>query len=316
MALHVIVGAGAIGSDTARELATRGHHVRVLSRAGRGPDGGDIEKQAVDAMDVDRLVEASAGVAAIYNCANPPYTRWATDWPRLATSILTAAERTGAVLVTMSNLYGYGPVNHPITERDPLVATGVKGRVRAAMWEQAFAAHIAGRARVTEARASDYFGPGVREQGHIGQRTVPAVLDGRRVSVFGDADVPHSWTYVPDIATTLATLGTDERAWGRAWHVPSNRPFSQREMLSAIARIGGAPTPRLRTLPGWAFVLLGMVVPFMRELEEVRYQFEQPFVIDSTDSEATFGLTPTPMDVALTATVDWWLKQEQRRAAA
>jgi nucleoside-diphosphate-sugar epimerase len=129
-------------------------------------------------------------------------------------------------------------------------------------------------------RASSYFGPGVREQGHIGQRTVPAVLDGRSVSVFGDADAAHSWTYVPDIATTLATLGTDERAWGRAWHVPSNRPASQREMLSAIARIGGAPTPRLRTLPGWAFGILGVVVPFMRELEEVRYQFEQPFVID------------------------------------
>jgi hypothetical protein len=56
------------------------------------------------------------------------------------------------------------------------------------------------------------------------------------------------------------------------------------------------------------------VMPFMRELEEVRYRFEQPFVIDSTDSQTTFGLTSTPLDVALTATVDWWL--EQRRAAA
>src|SRR4029453_10647234 len=147
MALHVVVGAGAVGTATAIELVSRGHQVRVLSRSGRGPAGDGIDSLAVDATDDKRLTAVSDSAAAIYKCANPPYERWDHDWPPLATSILAAAENTGAVLVTMSNLYGYGSVDHAMTERDPLAATGKKGRVRAAMWEQALAAHQAGTGR-------------------------------------------------------------------------------------------------------------------------------------------------------------------------
>ncbi len=314
MPLHVIVGAGVIGSATAIELARLGYQVRVLSRSGGGPSATGVERLAVDATNVDQLVSVAQGAAAIFNCANPPYWRWVTDWPPLGNSILRAAEHTGAVLVIMSNLYGYQPVDHPITEDDPLAATGPKGRVRARIWLDALAAHKAGRVRATEARASDYFGPRVREQGHVGERTIPPVLAGRPVRVFGNPDVPHSWTYVPDIAAALATLGTDERAWGRPWHVPTNPPLSQREMLTAIARIAGAPAPRIQMLPGWAIKALGIFVPFLRELDEVRYQFERPFIMDSTQYERTFGTRPTPMEQALAETVAWW--HAQRSAAA
>src|SRR5574341_287961 len=158
MTLQVIVGSDPVGSATAMWLAGQGHHVRVLSRSGSGPAVDGVERVAVDATDADSLTGLLTGAEVLYNCASPPYHRWATDWPPLAASMLRAAERTGAVLVTMSNLYGYGPVDHPISERDPLRATGLKGKVRAALWTQALAVHQAGRARVTEARAADYFG--------------------------------------------------------------------------------------------------------------------------------------------------------------
>jgi len=267
-----------------------------------------------DATNADRLTEVARGAQAIYNCANPPYHRWVTEWPPLATAILAAAERSGAVLVTMSNLYAYGPVDHPMTEGDLLRPAGVKGRIRASIWEDAVALHRAGRARVTEARASDYFGPGVREQGHIGARSVPAILDGRPIRVFGNPDVPHSWTYVPDIASALAILGTDERGLGRAWHVPTNPPMSQREVFGAIARLAGAQEAKLQTTPEWALRALGVFVPLLRELQEVRYQFERPFVVDSTQFATTFGVQPTPMEEGLRATIQWWL--DQRRVAA
>jgi nucleoside-diphosphate-sugar epimerase len=314
MVLHVVVGAGVLGSATALRLSEHGHAVRLVSRSGRGPGAPAIQRVPVDATDRNRLAEVASGAAAIYNCANPPYHRWTTDWPPLAASLLDVAERTGAVLVTMSNLYGYGPLSHPMTERDPQNATGHKGKVRAAMWAEALAAHAAGRVRVTEARASDYFGPGVRAEGHIGERTIVPVLEGRSVRVIGNPDAPHSWTYVPDIAAALVTLGTDARAWGRAWHVPTTAALSQREMLRRIANLAEVPEPKIQTLPGWALTPLGLFVPFLRELEEVRYQFEQPFVLDSSAYETSFGSQPTPMHEALGATVERWL--QQRRAAA
>ena len=47
----------------------------------------------------------------------------------------------------------------------------------------------------------------------------------------------------------------------------------------------------------------GAVVPLLRELRETRHQFERPFVLDSSRAERTFGLGPTPWEVALQATV-------------
>ena len=227
--------------------------------------------------------------------------------------MLAAAEH-GAVLVTMSNLYGYGPVAHPMTERDPLAATGPKGRTRAAVWVQALAAHQAGRVRATEARASDFFGPGVRGQSPIGQRSIPRLLAGRPIAVLGDPGAPHSWTYVPDIAAALITLGADERAWGHAWHVPTGAPMSQRGIFTALARIAGAPAPRLRPVPPWLLRAAGLAVPSLRELGEVAYQFTGPFVMDSAAFQDTFGTGPTPADQALAATVTWW--QHSGRTAA
>jgi nucleoside-diphosphate-sugar epimerase len=314
MNLHVIAGAGPVGSATAVRLAAAGHQVRIITRSGAGPDAGGIEKIAADAADPGRLASLAAGAAVIYNCASPPYHRWPQDWPPLAASMLAAAEHTGAVLVTMSNLYGYGPAGHPLTERDPLAAAGPKGRTRAKVWTDALAAHQAGRVRAAEARASDFFGPGVRGQSPVGQRSIPRLLAGRPIAVLGDLDAPHSWTYIPDIATALITLGAEPRAWGHAWHVPTGEAMSQRDIFTALARIAGAPAPRLRPVPPWPIQAAGLVVPYLREFGEIAYQFTGPFVMDSAAFHDTFGIGPTPAGEALTATVTWW--QHNGRTAA
>src|SRR4051812_14582900 len=160
MALHVVVGKGPVGTATADLLAAQGHEVRVLSRSGgRSADG--IEHRQVDASDAAALATAARGAAALYNAVNPPYHRWATDWPPVAAALLAAAEQTGAVLVTMGNLYGYGRPDGPMTPDSPLAATDTKGRVRARMWAEMLAAHEAARGRVTEAPAPGLVRPQV-----------------------------------------------------------------------------------------------------------------------------------------------------------
>ncbi len=234
---------------------------------------------------------------------NPPYDRWPTDWPPIAAALLTAAERTGAVLVTMSNLYGYGRPSGPMTPETPLAATDAKGVVRARMWTEALAAHEAGRVRVSEARAADFVGPQVPgDHSHL-NRQLPSLRKGRRAWVVGDPDAPRSWAYLPDVGATLATLGTDERALGRAWHVPSAPPRSQRQALADLAvamdvrpvPVSGIAWPVLRAV--------GLVVPVMREVVDVRHQFDQEYVIDATATTATFGLTATPWEETVRATV-------------
>jgi nucleoside-diphosphate-sugar epimerase len=302
MALHVIVGKGPVGTTTAEALVAKGHQVRVLSRSG-GVSTDAVEHRQVDATDAGALADAARGAAALYNAVNPAYHRWPTDWPPVAAALLTAAERSGAVLVTMSNLYGYGRPSGPMTPESPLAATDVKGRVRIRMWTDALAAHRAGRVRVTEARAADFVGPQVPLEGSHLNRQLPALRKGHRAWVIGDPDAPRTWAYLPDVGATLATLGTDERALGRAWHVPSNPPRTQRQALADLAAAMGRPAVPVSGIPWPVVRAVGVVVPMMREIAAMRHQFDQEFVIDASATTATFGLTATPWDDVVAATV-------------
>lgn len=293
--MYVIVGAGPIGTATANLLADRGEKVRIVTRSGRGPDRPEIERIRADATDPARLAELTEGASALFNCANPQYHRWLTDWPPLAAALLTTAERTGADLVIMSNLYGYGPVDGPITEHTPLAATHPKLRLRADMWRAALAAHEAGRLRVTEARASDY----IEANSVLSFALGKPLLAGRRAFAPAPLDVPHSWTSTLDAARTLVTLAGDDRAWGRAWPVPTNPPLTIRQLATRFCEVNGAPPARPATLPYPALRAVGLVSPMVRELSTTRYQFTAPFVLDSTVTEKTFGLHPRPIEDAL-----------------
>ncbi|MGH1492375.1 MAG: NAD-dependent epimerase/dehydratase family protein [Acidimicrobiales bacterium] len=298
---HVVIGAGATGTATAKLLVARGHRVTVITRSGSGPVEPGIELVAADASNRETLTGLTVGAAAIYNCANPPYDRWITDWPPLANSLLAAAEANDAVLVTLSNLYVYADPIGPMHATDPLDPSSVKGGIRAKMWQDALAAHQAGRVRVTEARASDFIGPGTGANGHMGDRVVEPVLKGKSVSVMGRADVEHSWSAIDDVAETLVTIGSDERAWGRAWHVPTAAPMTQRELIHRMCSLAGIEPVKVRTIPKLALTVGGVFVPMLRELKEMRYQFTAPFVLDSQETTNTFGQKPTPLDDTLRA---------------
>lgn len=308
--LHVIVGAGPVGSALAARLAADGHRVRVLTRSGVGPRVAGVESIAADAADAGALARAATGADAIYNCANPgPYPVWETAWPPLAAAILTVAERTGAVLVTASNLYGYGPVTAPMTRDTPLHPCDHKGVLRARLWREALAAHEAGRARVAEARSSDYLGPTLPIGSGMIARYADATLAGRSATVFADPDQPHTWTAIDDVAATLATLGRDERAWGSAWIVPSHPPATVREVLRALGARAGGGEPRLRRVPRWMLRAGGLAIPMLREVNGVLYQFDAPFVADGAETADVFGLAPGPWEALLDATADAWARR-------
>ncbi|MEU7897583.1 NAD-dependent epimerase/dehydratase family protein [Nonomuraea sp. NPDC049152] len=301
MGKHIVVGAGQVGPHVVRRLLAQGHEVVVVTRSGSGPEG--ATKVAADVADAARLAEIAKGADAIYNCVNPQYHRWLTDWPPLAASFLAAAEASGAVLVASGNLYGYGPVRGPMTEDLPAASSNPKAQVRAKMWADMRAAHEAGRIRAAEVRGSDYFGPGSTDQSYLGDRFIKPLRAGKTIPLVWPADVPHSWTYLPDVAEALVVAAADERAWGKAWHVPTSEPLTFRQMGDRMAAILGMPAPKLGRLPWPVVRAVGLVSPMLGELRHVRYQFVEPFELDSSAFTATFGVKPTPIEDALRATL-------------
>jgi nucleoside-diphosphate-sugar epimerase len=298
MSKHVIVGSGPIGSAVARRLVERGESVRVVTRSGSGLEHPLVERIAADASDAERLTELTRGAVALYNCANPKYTQWEAVWPPLAAAMLAAAQRTDAVLAITGNLYGYGPVaGGRMTEDMPLAATGRKGRVRIKMWQDALASGI----RTVEVRGSDYVGAGASSV--FSAVLLPAIHKGRTAWVPGDPDAPHSFTYTGDMGRALVELAGDERAWGRAWHVPSAPALSVRTLTDRYLALSGGKAIPMRRLPRFVMRTAGVFVPMARELAEMDYQFYAPFILDSSLTERTFGLKATDLDVALAEVV-------------
>jgi nucleoside-diphosphate-sugar epimerase len=293
--LHVIVGAGPVGTATANLLADRGEQVRVITRRGTGPERQEVERVAADAADSARLGELAQGAAALYNCASPAYTQWFTDWPPLNQALLRAAESSGAVLASACNVYGYGPVDGPITDSTPLAATQPKLKLRADMWRDMLAAHQAGKIRATEVRASDY----IEANSIFSFVLAKPLLAGKRVFVPAKLDVPHSWTSVGDVAATLVTAAATERAWGRGWLVPTGAPLTIRELATRFTELNGVPAPRLASMPYAALWAAGLFDPTVKELRHTYYQWSRPFTIDSSVTEREFGLAPAPIDSAL-----------------
>ena len=306
MSTITVVGAGGIGRAVADHLRSAGHEVRLVSRSGTDPQQEGVRAVAADVTDVDRLTDVVRGSVAVVNAVNPPaYHRWPELWPPMARAFLAVAERTGAGLVTVGNLYGYGRVAAPMTEETPLRPAGTKGEVRAAMWREALEAHEAGRVRATELRASDYFGAGAGAgTSLLNQYVIRPAAQGRRTVrlVVGVPDAPHTWTYLPDIGALAAALATSEAAWGRVWHVPSAPPQTFRQVAEEAARLAGHRAPRVVPMPRPA-MLMARLSPTVRELDETAHQFQRPFVLDASRACEELGIGATPWEEALAETV-------------
>jgi nucleoside-diphosphate-sugar epimerase len=305
-ARHVVFGTGAIGLATYDALRRRGETVRLVNRSGHAPVPDDIEVVGGDARDPAFTTSAAQGASVVYQTLNPPYPEWTTQFPALQAGVLAAAEAAHARLVSMENVYMYGrPNGQPLTEDRAYAAHTTKGQLRARMARELLAAHQAGRVEVAIGRASDYYGPRGGAQSNLGDRVFPAALAGKTASVLGDPDQPHTYTYIPDIGEGLAVLGEHPDATGEVWHLP-NDPDTKttRQLVDIIYRNAGHPRGKLRALPALVLRVLGLANPTLRELVEMQYQFDEPFIVDSSKIATKLGVHATPTQQALVQTLN------------
>lgn len=292
----LVIGAGPTGTQTARLLASSGRQVRIVSRRGGGEPSPGVEHVAADASDAGQFIRLAQGAETIINCAMPSYDRWPEEFPAINSAVLHAAETTGANVVTLSNVYGYGQVSGPMLEDCPSQPHTVKGRVRAGMWDLAKRSSV----RVTEVRASDYLGQGAITLFSL--FVLPGVLAARPAAFPGDIDLPHSWSYTKDVARTLVAAAESSASWGRAWHVPSTIA-TVRELAVAAAELAGVASPSLSRIPNSQVQELAADDRMMREVAEMTYLFEAPYILDSQETQRLLGVSAATLDEALRDTL-------------
>ncbi len=300
--LQVVVGAGGVtGRRVVAQLHAAGYRVRAVTRDGRDVGTPGAERAAADARDGAALTAVCRDATAVHHCVLPALDRWTSDLPVVTDALLHAASRVGARLVHADDTWMYGRVDGPMTEDTPWRPVIPRGVLRAWIAERVLSAAAAGRLQVSTVRAGELYGPGVRSL-VAGNVFLPA-LRGWPVQWFGDPDLPLTPTSVDDFAATMAAAGTRDTSDAGVWHVPHPAATSGRALAAEACRQAGT---RLRLVShGSARIrLLGRVHPLARDVAEMAYQFEQPFVVDGSRAARAFGLTPTPYEVGVRRTLE------------
>jgi nucleoside-diphosphate-sugar epimerase len=255
--------------------------------------------------DGDQAARACADARMVYGCVGMDYRGWPERWPPLMAGMLEGAQSAGAPFVFADNLYMYGPVDEPMHEEMPLTDYGKKPATRAKitrMWQEA---NAEGRVRVTALRASDFFGPRVT-MSMLGEMVASPAVSGGTANLVGDPAQLHSFSYVPDFARGLVTLGEagDEVA-GEVFNLPNAPAQSVASVVESMYRTAGSE-PKIRTTPDWMLSALGLFNTNIRELKEMLYQWQRPFVVDHSKFAGRFWDDPTPIEAGVEETMDWY----------
>jgi nucleoside-diphosphate-sugar epimerase len=310
---HIVLGTGAIGRAVAEELVGRGESVRMVNRSGKMDEvPAGVEVVASDLYDPGQVREVTRGAKVVYQASQPSYTQWPEKFPLLQKAILEGLTGSNAKLVLIENLYMYGDTDgKPMTEDTPYNAHTRKGRVRAEISEAAFAAHKEGRVHVTAARGGNFFGPWGTSS-TMGARVFYPLLRGKPAQLIGRTDIPHTHTYLRDFGRALVILSERDEADGQAWHVPNDQPqMTQGELVRMFAEEAGLE-PKMSSMGKLMMSIGGLFIPEAKEAVEMMYEFEKPFIIDSSKFEKTFGMKATPMHEAIKETVAWYKSHPEK----
>ncbi len=309
---HIIFGTGPLGRATMNALLARGQQIQMINRSGTMQGiPSSVKVVKCDAYNLENAKAAARGADIIYNCTAPEYSTklWTTQLPILWGNILEAAAAQTAKLVIGDNLYMYDQNGTNIHEGLPMQSSTGKGQARIAAATKMLTAHQKGLVQVAMVRGADFYGEYAADQSQLGTRVIPPMLQGKAAQMLGNLDIPHSMTYIKDFGTAIAMIGASEDAYGQAWHVPNAPAISRRAMLEKIAQITGQPL-KIQVMPKFLMSTLGLFVAPLREVSEMKYQFEQPYSVNHEKFVTKFGDIHTPMHTALEETVNWFKKLE------
>ncbi|WP_339834933.1 SDR family oxidoreductase [Paenibacillus sp. FSL R7-0272] len=309
--LHVVVGTGPLGMAVMEQLLLRNKKVRMVNRSGEIDSSANVEVVRGDATDDLEFSKACSGASVIYHCAKAPYKEWPEKFPPIMDGVIHAAITENARVVYADNLYMYGQTKSKISEDLPNRATGRKGMTRANMAETLMDAHNKGKVKAVIGRASDFYGPGVLDSA-LGERVFGAVLDGKPSEVLGNIDLPHTYIYIKDFAKGLVELAEDNDSYGQIWHIPSAETTTTREIIARIYRLKNQE-PKFRVAPKFFVNVMSLFNSDMRELKEMLYLYEAPFVVDTEKYERKFKKNVTSHDEAILETLAWFEQRASTR---
>ncbi|HVX49462.1 MAG TPA: NAD-dependent epimerase/dehydratase family protein [Chitinophagaceae bacterium] len=307
MALHTIIGAnGTIATELFPILLENNEQVRLVSRNPKPVAG--AQTIPADVLNYQQVLNAIQGSDVVYLLVGLEYNIkvWRASWPKLMRNVIDACKAANAKLIFFDNIYMYGKVEGKITEDTAFKPISKKGEVRAQVDTMLLEEMKAGHIKAAIAKATDFYGPRCTDKSAPGVLVFEKMKNKKTAQWFISANLPRAFSYTPDCAKGLYILATHEEAFGQVWHLPVAQPTpTGREFVATAARYMQAPN-KTQVLPKWLLSVMGCFIPFMKEMNEMMYQYEFPLVLDSSKFEKAFNFRPTSYEEGIKATAEWF----------
>lgn len=294
--LQTILGAGgAVGTELARALPRYTDKIRLVNRNPVVVNPSDELVQA-DITQREEMMRAVEGSSVVYLTVGFPYKAkiWEEVWPKTIRNTIDACKEHQARLVFFDNIYMYdASFLEGMNEKTPVNPSSKKGKIRAEIAATITEEINLGSLNALIARSADFYGPGIQGVSILTETVLNNLSKGKRAFWLGDPNQPHSFTYTPDAGKATALLGNSPEAYNQVWHLPTAaQPFTGKEWVEAVAKEMGV-TPKMMTVPKLMVQLMGLFSPFMKEMEEMMYQYNRPYVFDSSKFTNHFNIPPT-----------------------
>ena len=276
--LHIVLGgSGTIGQAVISELKEKKLNIRAIQRKCT-IEG--VENIKANLYDLNQAKLAIKGGDYVYLCTAVPYSTklWKTEWPKLVSNVIAACEEAGARLIFLDNIYMYGPVplRVPFTEEHSQEPVSQKGKVRKIVADMILKAHQEGRIKAVIGRSADFYGPSISSSLYIS--FLEKMLAGKAPQSLGGVDVVHTYAFTADNGRALVALALDENTYGQVWHLPVSPPVTAKEITSIFNKVLDSNF-KVSQVPRLALTLLSLVVPTIKEVKEMLYQFDNPYVM-------------------------------------
>ena len=310
MSLHTILGAGgSVGNELVPVLLSNNERVRLVSRKPIIVEG--TEHFVADLTNFEQTLNAVKGSSVVYLLVGLKYDSrvWETTWPTIMTNTINACKQTNAKLIFIDNVYMYGKVDGVMTEETAFNPCSKKGKIRAAIATQLLNEMNAGNIKALIARGADFYGP-------CGDKTsMPNILvfsnlyKKKKAQWLSNLNLPHSFTFVPDIAKALYLLANDETAFGQTWHLPTKaKALTGKEIIELAAKAFNQPNG-VFVFPKWMVAMVGMFNRDIFEIKEMLYQNEFSYFFDSSKFEKHFSFSPTSYEEGIKKTAEYYFQK-------
>ena len=270
----------------------------------------NVEVTAVDVTSTKDMEAIASKSEIIFSCTDMPYDKWADFYPATANALVYALSKTNAKLVFADNMYSYGNVaGKEMNEEMPHAAKTKKGKIRAGVINTLLLSGQEFNNRVAFVKASDFIGPRIHK-GLFGKDFLDNVYNGKTVRLFGNIALPHTFTYINDFATAMINVGSANDTFGQIWHVPNAPALSLDKWLHLFEVVTNKSIKKSVT-PKFVIRIAGLFYSFIRELYEMAYQFENPYLVNHDKYVSRFGNHGTYPSAIVKQTVEWYLSTQK-----